>query len=112
MHYLESPAKIGLARYGVPIIKKKLDEKTKILAVAELKNINSVASYKHLKIGKKHEKSGYFSPSNGHHRRVGRLKIVWKLNFLYFTTYQNLEQFGEVVPQILMESKNITHIYI
>ena len=35
-HYIESSGKIGVSRNGVPIIKKKkLNEKTKILLVAD-----------------------------------------------------------------------------
>ena len=48
---------------------KKLNKKTKILAVAVLKNINSASSNLHLKICEKREKMGYFVTSNGHHRR-------------------------------------------
>ena len=50
-------------------LSKKLDQKTKILAVAELKKINFASSNEHLKIGKKREKRGYFVTSNWHHRR-------------------------------------------
>ena len=47
---------IGVAGYVVPIIfEKKIDQKTKILAVAELKNINSASSNEHLKMGGKRE---------------------------------------------------------
>ena len=61
--------------------KKKLDQKTKILAVAELKKINSVSSNEHLKIGEKREKRSYFVTSKGHHRRRegrGGLKIFFE----------------------------------
>ena len=79
------------------IIKKKLDQKTKILAVAQFKNINSASSNEHLKIGKKREKRGYFAPSNRHHRRRGGrggLKIFLETHF--FMLY-NIPKSGAIL---------------
>ena len=69
--YLKSLGKIGVAGYGAPIIFEKKDQETKILAVAELKNINSASCNEHLKIGKKREKIECFVTSDWHHRRRG-----------------------------------------
>ena len=79
------------------IFKKTLDQQTKILAVTELKNINSASSNEHLKIGKKREKRVYFALSNGHRRRRGgrgRLKIFLETNF--FMLY-NIPKFGAIL---------------
>ena len=44
---------------------KRLDQTTKILAVAELENINSAWSNEHLKMGENREKRDHFVTSNG-----------------------------------------------
>ena len=76
---------------------KKLDQKTKILAVAEIKNINSASSNEHLKIGEKRVKRGHFVTSNGHHRRRGGrggLKIF--LGTQLFMLY-SIPKFGAIL---------------
>ena len=72
----------------------------KILAVAELKKINSASSNEHLKIGEKHEKRGYFVTSNGHHRRRGderglKFFLGTQLSMLY-----SIPKFGAVKRSI------------
>ena len=66
-----------------------------------MKNINSASSNKHLKIGEKREKRGYFVTSNGHHRRRGDGGAE---NFFGNSTFYALQH-----PQIWSNSERSLH---